>query len=181
MLVESKWIRNLLNTSIDVLPARSDVHPGEAQLLRQTPRTYAFSLNPIPALIIMLLGIMMSSHHQDSMVATAIHKYWGILLSGAALARCFTYILTYLSPPTSLYPSRPPTELLASFCLISGGLVFMASARDTVRVMEDRGLMAMFIFSVLISLTAFVMAYEVLVLALKGWAVRRELRLAPKQ
>ena len=180
MLVESKTIRDWLNTSIDTLPARSDVHPADAQMVRQTPRTYAFSLNPMPALIILLLGVMMSSHHQDSMVSTTVHKQWGTLLVGFSLARGVTYITTFISPPTSLYPSRPPSELVSAFCLISGGLIFMASTKDIVFCMEERGLMAMFIFTVMMGFTAFIMAFEVMVLALKGWAVRRELKLAPK-
>jgi Protein of unknown function (Ytp1) len=174
MLVESRRVRELLNTSIKSLPPRNDVHPAEAQMLRQLPRTYLHSLNPMPALIILLLGVMMSSHHQDSMVSTVVHKQWGTLFVGFALARGITYLLTYISPPTSIYPSRPPSELVSAFCLISGGLIFMASNKDIVRCMEGRGLMAMFIFTVMTGFTALTMAYEVIVLALKGWAARRE-------
>ena len=179
MLVESKRIRKLLNMSIEVLPARSDVHPEDPQIRRQ-PRTYAFSLNPIPALIILLLGIMMSSHHQDSMVSTMVHKQWGTLFVGFSFARLATYIITYISPPTSIYPSRPPSELISAFCLIAGGLIFMGSTKDIIRIMDERNLMAMFIFTVMMGLTAFIMAWEVIVLALKGWAVRREIGSAPK-
>jgi hypothetical protein len=50
-----------------------------------------------------------------------------MLLVGFSLARAVTYITLYISPPTSLYPSRPPSELISAFCLISGGLIFMAS------------------------------------------------------
>ena len=56
----------------------------------------------------------------------------------------------------------------------------MSSNKDIVRIMEERGLMAMFSFTVMMGLTAFIMAYEVIVLALKGWATRRELKSAPK-
>jgi Protein of unknown function (Ytp1) len=131
-------------------------------------------MNPLPGLIILLLGLMMSSHHQDSTVSTAVHKQWGTLLVGFSLARAVTYILFFISPPTSLYPSRPPSELVSAFCLISGGLIFMASTRDVIRIMEDRGLMAMFIFTVCMGFTAFLMAYEIIVVAIKGWATRRE-------
>ncbi len=84
-------------------------------------------MNPLPGLIILLLGLMMSSHHQSSMVSTMVHKQWGTLLVGYSLARAITYIIFYVSPPASVLPSRPPSELISSFCLISGGLVFMAS------------------------------------------------------
>ena len=54
----------------------------------------------------------------------------------------------------------------------------MGSTKDIVRCVEERGLMAMFIFTVMMGFTAFLMAYEVLVLSLKGWAQRQELKAA---
>ncbi|RMZ82261.1 hypothetical protein DV738_g1905, partial [Chaetothyriales sp. CBS 135597] len=149
MLVESKSVRKLLNTSVDLMPPRADVHPSQAQQLRRPPVQYNYSLNPLPGLVILLLGIMMSAHKQSSMVSTMVHAQWGGLFTAFALSRAVTYITLYISPPTSVYPSRPPSELVASFCLISGGLVFMSSAADIIN--------------------------------LKGWAVRRELRLGKEE
>jgi hypothetical protein len=174
MLIESKTVRNWLNTTVDFMPASTDVHPSQAQQLRRKPVQYGYSLNPIPALIIMLLGVMMSSHHQDSMVSAKVHSQWGTLLAAAALARVATYVIQFISPPTSIYPTRPPSELLTAFCLISGGLTFMVSNKDIIHYMEEYNLMAMFTFTITMGFTAFLMAYEILVLALKGWAVRRE-------
>jgi len=175
MLVESKTIRGWLNTSVEIMPPRSDVHPGEAAQLRTPPKTYGSSLNMMPALIILLLGLMMSSHHQNSMVSTTIHKQWGMLFVGFALARAVTYIMNYIAPPASLFPSRPPSELVSAFCLIGGGLLFMASTKDIVHYVEAEDLMAMFVFTVTMGLTAFIMAFEIIVLSLKGWAKRKEL------
>ena len=56
----------------------------------------------------------------------------------------------------------------------------MASTRDVIHYMEEYNLMAMFVFTVMMGFTAFLMAYTIFVLALKGWATRRELRLAAK-
>jgi Protein of unknown function (Ytp1) len=179
MLIESNRVRDWLNTSISLLPARNDHHFERSASIQSRPRTYSFSMNPLPALIIFLLGVMMSSHHQDSMVSTMVHKQWGTLLIGAAFARAVTYIVFFISPPTSLFPSRPPSELVAAFCLISGGLLFMASTKDVIHIMEDHDLMAMFLYTVCMGFTAFLMAYEIVVLAIKGWAVRRE-RTSPK-
>ncbi|KPI44393.1 uncharacterized protein AB675_8255 [Cyphellophora attinorum] len=180
MLVESTTIRSWLNTAVDMMPAGRSVDSDDKQQLYREPKTYGFSYNPVPALVIMLLGIMMSSHSQDSMVSTKVHGQWGTLLSGFAIARTLTYLFLYISPPTSIYPSRPPTELLSAFCLISGGLIFMASCRDIIRSMESRGIMAMFVFTVVMGFTSFLMAWTVVVIAFKGWAVRREAKCSPK-
>jgi cytochrome b561 len=94
---------------------------------QQKSNSASISMNPLPALVIFLVGGAMSSHEQMSMVSTMIHKQWGNLLGAAAVARLLTYIILYLKPPTSASPSRPLTELLSSFCLISGGILFMAS------------------------------------------------------
>ncbi|RMZ89145.1 hypothetical protein DV736_g3625, partial [Chaetothyriales sp. CBS 134916] len=157
MLVESKTIRKWLNTA---------------------PVQYNYSFNPLPGLIILMLGVLMSAHQQSSMVSTTVHAQWGGLLAGFALARGVTYIILYISPPTSIYPSRPPSELVSSFCLISGGLVFMASASDIVQWMEANNIMAMVTLTVTVGFTTFLMAYTIIVLSLKGWVVRRELKLA---
>lgn len=131
MLIESTRIRDLLNYTVTDAarsdPEHSAYRDEEARDELREPETYSFSMNPIPALVILLLGIMMSSHTQDSMVSSMVHKQWGNLLTGASFARGFTYVLTWLRPPRSVYPSRPPTELLTAFGLISGGIIFMAS------------------------------------------------------
>lgn len=126
MLFESKRIRGWLNSTVLPSPAHASVH-GSADPAWQTPDTQGVSLNPMPALVILLLGMMMGSHHQTSMMSTMVHKQWGNLLVGFSLARGMTYVLLYLKPPTSYLPSRPPTEIVASFCLIAGGLIFMLS------------------------------------------------------
>ncbi|CAF3641591.1 unnamed protein product [Fusarium graminearum] len=142
----------------------------------KAPDTYELSLNPIPALVIMLLGLMMSSHTQHTMMSSMVHKQWGNLLIGASFARGLTYILMFIKPPTSVLPSRPPTELLTAFGLISGGIIFMASSTDTVDGMIHYGLDAMFMYTVTMGLVGLLMAWIVIVLALKGWAMRIERR-----
>ena len=174
MLVESRRVRDFLNSSILTSPANRGKEVSNQQWA--TPPTYGTSMNPFPALIILLLGLTMSSHHQASMVSTMVHKQWGTLFVGFALARGITYILTYLSPPSSYLPSRPPSEIITSFCLISGGVIFMASNKDTVAAMEYYDLNAMFAFTVTMGLTAFIMAWTILVFAAKGWATRRNQR-----
>ena len=50
----------------------------------------------------------------------------------------------------------------------------MASSRDTVQAMEQYDIHAMFPFTVTMGFTAFLMAWVIIVLAVKGWAVRRQ-------
>ncbi len=163
-------MRDLLNGAVLVAhpPSHHDMEGW------QPPRQYRFSMNPMPGLIILLLGKMMSSHHQSSMLSTMIHAQWGSMFMGFAIARALTYITLYISPPTSYLPSRPPTEVITSFCLIAGGLTFMVSNKDTVAALESYNLDAMFTFTVTMGLVALVMVWTVVTVAIKGWAVRRE-------
>ncbi|KAE8150429.1 hypothetical protein BDV25DRAFT_172169 [Aspergillus avenaceus] len=172
MLFESKRVKNWLNSSVLQYTPSARTHDGAWQ----PPDTQSVSLNPMPALVILLLGSMMGSHHQTSMISTMVHKQWGNLLVGFSFARCLTYVLMYLKPPTSYLPARPPTEIVASFCLISGGLVFMLSTRNVVDAMDYYELDAMFTFTVAMGVTAFIMAYETLTIAVKAWAVKKESR-----
>ncbi|GAB7333290.1 hypothetical protein MBLNU13_g04929t2 [Cladosporium sp. NU13] len=136
------------------------------------------SLNPMPALTILFLGMMMSGHHQSSMVSTMLHAQWGMLFTGFAMARAVTYIMLYLKPPTSHYPSRPPSELVAAFCLTAGGILFMNSARDVVVTIESNSLDAMTIFTLTIGLTGVILAWELVCYTIKVWAARSEQRLS---
>ncbi|KAE9964492.1 hypothetical protein BLS_008278 [Venturia inaequalis] len=152
MLIESSRIRDLLSTNILLSHKEQEEQaPHTITTAQDTawnqPTHYTISLNPLPALVILLLGLMMSSHTQDSPLSSMIHKQWGSLLIGASLARGTTYILCYLKPQSSHLPARPPSELICAFCLMAGGVVFMASARDVVMAMEYNGLDAMFGFT----------------------------------
>ncbi|KAF4305665.1 hypothetical protein GTA08_BOTSDO06692 [Botryosphaeria dothidea] len=171
MLIESKRIREFLNAPI---LSNRDFISHSADEKWEQPKTYRVSLNPMPALVILLLGSMMGSHHQASMLSSMIHKQWGNMFVGFAMARSVTYIMLYLAPPTSLLPARPPSEIVSSFCLVAGGITFMVSNKDTVGAMESMDLDAMFTFVLTVGLTALIMAWTVVTIALKGWAFRRE-------
>ncbi|TQS32902.1 hypothetical protein Golomagni_06770, partial [Golovinomyces magnicellulatus] len=193
MLVESHHIREFLNITASGTSTHPDVNVDEEAARGEEPRTYQLSLNPIPALVILLVGIMMSSHEQSTMISSMIHKQWGNLLTGAAFCRGLTYVLLYLRPPQSTLPSRPPTEILAAFGLIAGGVIFMASvshfiirifyastltyneqSSDTVDGMIHYELDAMFMYTVTMGFVGVLMAWEIVVLAVKGWAVRHK-------
>lgn len=175
MMVESKTIRNLMMSTIQMAgeerPHAQEIHDFEE------PEQWGISLNPMPALMICLLGIMMGSHHQASMVSTMLHTQWGNMFMGFSLARLATYAILYIRGPVGYLPQRPPTEVITSFCLIAGGLLFMMSNKDTVACLEWNHLDAMFVFNVTMGFTAFLMAWAAACMAIKGWAQRREARL----
>lgn len=170
MLIDSKKVRELLITSA----LYDEDHISHSVDQREEPKSYSVSLNPMPSLVILFLGVMMSSHHQSSMLSTMVHKQWGTMFVGFSMARAVTYVLIYLSPPTSRLPARPPSEIITSFCLTAGGITFIISNSDTVAALESFGLDTMATFVVTIGSTALTMARAVLNIALKGWAFRRQ-------
>ena len=131
-------------------------------------------MNPIPAILVFLLGFMMSSHHQASKVSSMLHMLWGQTFMAGALARMATYAMLFLRPPTSSMPQRPPTEVIISFCMIAGGLLLTLSNKDTIEALEYHDLDAMFIFTVVLALTAILMAWVAMCLAIKGWGQQKE-------
>ncbi len=186
MLIESTRIRSLLNFSLtrDVASRPSHQYPStyhqDSEMARKNePARYSNSTNPLPALTIALLGLLMSFHHQASMASTMIHAQWGMLLFIAAAARLVTYLLVFLKPPTSYLPARPPTELIAAFCLMAGGVVFCVSARDSVNALEATGVgmgAAMFQLTVAAGGCAALMAWTLVCLSVKGWGIMRRVR-----
>ncbi|KAI7158182.1 hypothetical protein KC349_g5046 [Hortaea werneckii] len=181
MMIESAWIREMFSTNVAVQEEEDEERAGASrnQLYTQ-PKSERFSMNPMPGLVVMVLGAAMSAHHQKSMVSTMMHAQWGTLFFVFGCARAATYVLVYLQPPTSHFTSRPPSELVSSFCLTAGGLLFMISARDTVDTIESNDLNAMAIFTVVMGLTGILLSWEFVCFAIKGWAVRKEKAAAGK-
>ncbi|KAI7181476.1 hypothetical protein KC343_g7889 [Hortaea werneckii] len=192
MLVESKWVPPALEATVEEIPrdgegierlktpayfdagvrrdaaAEHQVHERHRETQRRIP------LNPMPALTIMLLGSMMGAHHQASEVSTKLHAQWGKLFIAFALLRGVTYITLYLKPPTSCLPSRPPTEIVTSFCLCAGGVVLMTSASEVVETIEANGLDASAVSMACMGLASVILAWEIVVWGIKGWAARKE-------
>ncbi|CAO3599276.1 unnamed protein product [Absidia cylindrospora] len=166
LLVESRSLRRLLERSVMATPL--DVPRHEP---RQT-----YSLNPFPALTIMLTGISMGNHHQETQYSTNVHYMWGLLLALAAVCRLGTYVVFFRNTPTSIKPSRPPTELLGAFCLIAGSILFMASNSGTMTWMRRLEVDSMFMMNVCVALTSLTLTYVAAMMILKAWAMKREQR-----
>lgn len=170
LLVESGWLRHLINRTVSSgnSDKEDDLNSG---MLQGT-----ISINPFPAFIVFWTGVLMSQHEQAVPLSTSIHMQWGYLFSVAALFRIATYVLLFLNPPKSTVPSRPLTELITSFCLLCGGLVFIQSNSETVEAMMYRALDSMFTLNVNVGITALIMSWIMVVMALKAWATKRQSR-----
>ncbi|KAI9277609.1 hypothetical protein BY458DRAFT_488472 [Sporodiniella umbellata] len=132
------------------------------------------ALNPFPALTVFMTGISMGNHHQDTAYSSQIHWLWGLLLSSAAVCRLATYLLLYTGLPAT--PARPPTELVGAFLLIAGSILFMASNSGTMLFLRRNQVDAMFLMNVVVALTAISLSYLALLIIVKAWAQKRELK-----
>lgn len=104
-----------------------------------------------------------------------MHSLWGYLLLLFGVFRFFTYAFLFLRPPTvSFLPSRPPTEALASFCLLAGGIIFILSSEEIVyAALRNEVADVMLFLNLTTSGVTISMSWIVALMALKGWASRR--------
>lgn len=165
LLVEAGAFGRLKDSFISSESAGTD----SIELRRQN----AYSFNPFAAFIVFWTGVLMSKHEQSLPLSTEIHAQWGTLFCVGAVFRLFTYLIIFLTVPNSTRPTKPFTELIVSFCLICGGLVFIQSSSQSVEGMIYRNLDGMFTLNVNVGVTALIMAWEMVVFAIKGWAAKR--------
>ncbi|KAL4075983.1 hypothetical protein J3A83DRAFT_4357115 [Scleroderma citrinum] len=171
MAMESRRFRNWLAAS-----ATSALDPSHSANISEPP-SYRGSFNPFPALVIGVTGAAMSAHAQTYLFQVQIHQLWGWLLLGFSVLRCFTYFFLWLNPPSSILPSRPPTEALGSFFLACGGLMFMLSTEEITLAAMRRGRDDMMMFlNVAVAITCFAFCWTLCVVALNGWLKHRNSR-----
>jgi hypothetical protein len=183
MLVESSSLKGLMDTTPTLhredqqeLQRMSSSTAGYpvADPMVEYKIAYDFSSNPVPGIVLMITGLMMSRHEENDAAGAAMHTYWGLLFVGFALARAVTYITIFLKPPSSHFPSRPPSELVAAYCLSFGGLLLMASTSDVVAGIVSIGLDTITVFTAVAGIAGIVLAWEMVCFAIKGWATRAE-------
>ncbi|WFC97105.1 hypothetical protein MBRA1_003771 [Malassezia brasiliensis] len=186
MGLESVTLRSLIARVVVQAHPSVAPEPGvradadEALAQATPPPSYAYSFNPFPALVIGVTGVAMAAHHQDYVYEVQVHILWGEMLAAFALFRMLTYFLLWLRPPSSLLPSRPPTEIMASFALTCGGLLFMLSNEEvSFAAMRSDYSDFMAMLNVAIALVALVFAWSFAVMVIKAWAQARESRKAP--
>lgn len=148
------------------------MHSDNDAIIKATP---GFSPNPFPVLTIYWTGVLMSSHEQASALSTAIHVQWGNLFVLGCAFRFLTYVLFLISPPNKSLtaPSRPLTELVCSFALMCGGLVFMESTDPVIYLFEYYGFTNMFTLNVSLGVITLLMGWEMAVFAIKDHLVSK--------
>ena len=134
--------------------------------------TPGYSPNPFPAFTIFWTGILMSQHAQSSQFSTTIHTQWGYLLSYGSFFRLLTFLILFLVPNTNCTASKPFTELITSFCLLCGGLVFMESTDQSIEAMEYRGFTPMFTFNLSVGFVSLLMAWEMILFIWKDRLIK---------
>ncbi|MBC9719814.1 hypothetical protein H9Y04_45990, partial [Streptomyces sp. TRM66268-LWL] len=145
---------------------------GTSRIVKASP---GFSPNPFPILTIFWTGILMSKHQQASHLSTEIHTQWGNMFILGCAFRFFSYILLLLIPgdknPTK--PLRLITELIVSFSLLCGGLIFMESCDPIILAFEYRGFTSMFTLNISLGVITLLMAWEMALFAFKDWLLQR--------
>lgn len=130
--------------------------------------TVGFSPNPFPVFTIFWTGLLMSKHAQASELSTAIHVQWGSLLTYGSFFRIITFFVINSNTAIDLFqPYKPLTELITSFCLLCGGLIFMESTDQIIEAIAYRGLTSMFTINVSVGVISLVMAWIMIVFVIK--------------
>ncbi|PKI83532.1 hypothetical protein MVES1_002810 [Malassezia vespertilionis] len=176
MGMESVRVRTLLSRAIvRTHPSALPAQDGDELRAQTPPPSYVASFNPFPALVIGVTGVAMAAHHQDYVYEVQVHMLWGEMLAAFGLLRCLTYFILWLRPPTSVLPSRPPTEALGSFALCCGGLLFILSNEEVsfAAMRADYGdFMAM--LNLAVAVVALVFFWIFIVMVVKAWAHAHE-------
>ncbi|GAA5984215.1 hypothetical protein JCM10908_006093 [Rhodotorula pacifica] len=167
MFLESRTVRAWLSA-----PAAET--SGRSLSAIPPPPSAAFSFNPFPALCIGVTGVAMAAHHQTYQFQVDIHALWGNLLGAFAAFRFLTYFFLFLRPPSSILPSRPPTEALAALALTSGGVVFILSVEQvTFAAMRHHADDVMAFLNLTVALVCAWFFWTACLFAIKGWAQSR--------
>ncbi|RLV84108.1 putative membrane protein [Meyerozyma sp. JA9] len=142
-----------------------------ANIVKASP---GFSPNPFPIITVFWTGFLMSKHEQASHLSTEIHTQWGNLFIYGCGFRFLTYILHLATPPEK-DPTKVPrsiTELIVSFSLLCGGLIFMESCDPIVLAFEYRGFTSMFTLNISLGVVTLLMAWEIGLFAIKDRMAR---------
>lgn len=135
-----------------------------------------YSVNPMGPFTIFWTGILMSKHAQASAVSTAVHVQWGNMLTYGSPFRVFSMIYMMAFPAKKVgVPQRPFTELISSFCLLSGGLIFMESTDQVIDAMEYRGYTEMFTFNICLGFMSILMSWIIILFVAKDWLQKKQL------
>lgn len=151
---------------------QSNEESSTSRVVKASP---GFSPNPFPILTIFWTGILMSKHEQASHLSTEIHTQWGNMFMFGCAFRFISYILMLILP-AGKRPTKAPrliTELIVSFSLLCGGLIFMESCDPIILAFEYRGFTSMFTLNISLGVITLLMAWQLSLFAFKDWLAQR--------
>ncbi|GAN10083.1 integral membrane protein [Mucor ambiguus] len=187
ILIESRTIRKILEKSMPRTPYDDEEEFVMANNRKQhgakrsKKQKLQVNFNPIPALTILITGLSLGNHHQDTLYSSRVHYLWGLLISAAAVCRIITYITLFKSLPKSGKPLRPPSEALGIFLLVCGSILFTASNAGTIFGLRCNAVDSMFLLNVTVFLTTMVLSYISFLVLLEAWAENREAKKKSKK
>ncbi|CAH2352242.1 uncharacterized membrane protein [[Candida] railenensis] len=160
---------------------KEDTSDAKLDATEITNASPGFSPNPFPIFTIYWTGVLMSKHAQASELSTEIHSQWGNLLVYGTAFRLATYLIMIFLPKSLknlTEPTKPITEIITSFALLCGGLIFMESCDPIILALEYKGFTPMLTLNLSLGFIALLMAWEMTLFAFKDWLEERKEKLA---
>ncbi|KAL1957650.1 hypothetical protein VTO42DRAFT_5627 [Malbranchea cinnamomea] len=115
---------------------------GMLGLWLSSSRTGRPTRNLIPALVILLTGYAMSSHHQHLEVSTQVHAVFGYTLMGAGAVRILEISFILKDQDTASVDLLQPStfQYLTPYLLYASGFLFMGATEEQMQLLNDAGI-----------------------------------------
>lgn len=171
MLVENQTIKTIIERAIPELPYRVPANSFKETYSKSdkgSQEGYSINVNPVPVMTMLMIGI--SIGNQEAILSSRVHSFYSLSISAVAICRIITYLTLFVNPPKGSLPTRPISEFLASFLIVTCSILFVASNRETVLWLDRNGSL----LSSAIIFAASAIGYVAFIFILKNWAAKRE-------
>lgn len=174
MLVENQTIKTLIENAIPKLPYTTPESRKFRRLDKRSQKEdHTINVNLVPVVVTMIVWVIFIGT-QEAVFSSSVHVFYIFSILAVAICRIVTYLTILLRPPQEIAPSRPFSELLTSFFIISCSVMFVVSNRDVMLWFERSQFSSIYLLVSTVSFSFIVMIYISFIFALKNWACRRE-------